>query len=142
MNEWDKYKGREQSCVKHYVLRSYLQSLTYKLALGIKKPEVVLTYIDGFSGPWKSSTEDLSDTSFQIAINELRKVRDDLSDRKNLKLRCLFVEKDNEAFDMLKEFASTINDIQIELIHGNFEDYIPEIVQFANEEQHVYLYVY
>lgn len=142
MNEWDKYKGREQSCVKHYVLRSYLQSLTYKLALGIKKPEVVLTYIDGFSGPWKSSTEDLSDTSFQIAINELRKVRDDLSNRKNLKLRCLFVEKDNEAFDMLKEFASTINDIQIELIHGSFEDYIPEIVQFANEESNMFTFTF
>ena len=124
MNEWDKYKGREQSCVKHYILKRYLQKLTYKLALGIRKPELVLTYIDGFSGPWKSSTEDYSDTSFQIAINELRKVRDDLSDRKNLKLRCLFVEKDNKAFAMLKEYASTIKDIQLKLIHGSFEDNI------------------
>jgi len=142
MNEWDKYKGREQSCVKHYVLRSYLQSLTYKLALGIKKPEVVLTYIDGFSGPWKSSTEDYSDTSFQIAINELRKVRDDLSNRKNLKLRCLFVEKDNEAFDMLKEYASTIKDIQIKLIHGSFEDNIPEIVQFSKAVDNMFTFTF
>ena len=22
MNEWDKYKGREQSCVKHYILKT------------------------------------------------------------------------------------------------------------------------
>lgn len=122
MNEWEKYRGREQSCVKHYVLEHYLQSLTYKLALGLKRPELVLTYIDGFSGPWKSTTEDYSDTSFQIAINVLRKVRDDLSDRKNLILRCLFVEKDNEAFLMLQEYASTVKDIQIKLIHGSFEE--------------------
>jgi hypothetical protein len=37
MNEWGKYKGREQSCVKHHVLKHYLQSLTYKLALGLKR---------------------------------------------------------------------------------------------------------
>lgn len=142
MNEWDKYKGREQSGVKHYILKRYLQKLTYKLALGIRKPELVLTYIDGFSGPWKSSTEDYSDTSFQIAINELRKVRDDLSDRKNLKLRCLFVEKDNKAFAMLREYASTIKDIQLKLIHGSFEDNIPEIVQFAKAVDNMFTFTF
>src|SRR5690554_2962801 len=142
MNEWDKYKGREQSCVKHYVLRSYLQSLTYKLALGLRKPELVLTYIDGFSGPWKSSAEDLSDTSFQIAINELRKVRDDLGDRKNLILRCLFIENNNEAFLMLQEYAGTIKDIQIKLIHGSFEDNIPEIVQFAKADNNMFTFTF
>ena len=141
-DEWGKYKGREQSCVKHHVLKHYLQSLTYKLALGLKRPKLVLTYIDGFSGPWKSSAEDLSDTSFQIAISELRKVRDDLSDRKNLILRCLFLEKDNEAFLMLKEYASTIKDIQIKLIHGSFEDNIPEVVQFAKADNNMFTFTF
>ena len=120
----------------------YLQSLTYKLALGLKRPELVLTYIDGFSGPWKSTTEDYSDTSFQIAINVLRKVRDDLSDRKNLILRCLFVEKDNEAFLMLQEYASTVKDIQIKLIHGSFEENIPEVVQFAKAENNMFTFTF
>lgn len=142
MDEWGKYKGREQSYVKHYVLKRYLQSLTYKLALGIKKPELVLTYIDGFSGPWKSSVEDYSDTSFQKAINELRKVRDDLRGKKNLILRCLFVEKGNKAFLLLKKYASTIKDIQIKLIHGSFEDNIPEVVQFAKADDNMFTFTF
>jgi three-Cys-motif partner protein len=85
----------------------------------------------------------LSDTSFQIAINELRKVRDDLRGREiNLTLRCLFVEIDDEAFFRLQEYVNKINDIQIKLIHGSFEDTIPEIVQFAKADNNMFTFTF
>lgn len=143
MSKWEIYKGREQTFVKHYVLRNYLQSLTYKLALGFRKPEFVLTYIDGFSGPWESVTEDLSDTSFQIAIDELRKAREGLLGHNiNLKLRCMFVEKDHTAFCKLKEYTDNIDDLQIKLINGDFEENVSEAVHFAKGNKNKFTFTF
>ena len=44
-----------------------LQELAYKVLRGWD-----IAYVDGFSGPWKSKTEDFSDTSFMIAIGVLK----------------------------------------------------------------------
>jgi hypothetical protein len=53
-----------------------------------------ITYVDCFSGPWKSKAEDLSDTSFAIALRELRKARRTLENRnKSLNIRCFFLEE-------------------------------------------------
>jgi three-Cys-motif partner protein len=95
MEDLEYYRGREQSLIKHEVLKRYLQRLTYKVVLGLKKPHYTLTYIDGFSGPWQSRSETFSDTSFQIAINELRAARDTLANKHGIQLhlRCVFVEK-------------------------------------------------
>ena len=49
------YKGREQTEVKHFILRRYLQTLTFKLLEGGRRE---LAYVDGFSGPWESRTSD------------------------------------------------------------------------------------
>ena len=73
MPEIINYEGREQSLIKHLILKNYLQKLTYKVAVGLsrKRSTIVITYIDGFSGPWQTQTPDYSDSSFQIAINDL-----------------------------------------------------------------------
>ena len=63
------YAGREQTLAKHFILEKYLQSLAFKLLLG---GYPTLTYVDGFSGPWESRTDDYSDTSFMIAIRVLK----------------------------------------------------------------------
>ena len=55
------YIGREPTQAKHFVLRHYLQELAFKVLRGWD-----ITYVDGFSGPWKTKTEDFSDTSFMI----------------------------------------------------------------------------
>jgi hypothetical protein len=36
VEELDYYHGREQSLIKHEILRKYLQRLTYKVVLGLK----------------------------------------------------------------------------------------------------------
>ncbi|MGZ8370645.1 MAG: hypothetical protein ACXWVH_06275, partial [Caulobacteraceae bacterium] len=61
------YIGREQTLAKHFILKRYLQELAFKVLHHWN-----LTYVDGFSGPWKVETEDFSDTSFMIAIKVLK----------------------------------------------------------------------
>lgn len=50
----DPYTGREQTKAKHFILKRYLQALAFKVLRYFD-----ITYVDGFSGPWKTQTEDL-----------------------------------------------------------------------------------
>jgi len=65
----DPYVGREQTKAKHFILRHYLQALAFKV---LRFSDI--TYVDGFSGPWDTRTEDFSDSSFMIAITVLGSV--------------------------------------------------------------------
>ena len=71
------YRGREQTYVKHFFLEKYLERVAYNIFSFRNE----FTYVDGFSGPWKSADEDFADTSFAIALNQLRNVRDGMSQR-------------------------------------------------------------
>jgi len=66
----DPYLGREQTRAKHFILKSYLQALAFKVLTFSD-----VTYVDGFSGPWETKTENFSDSSFMIAIDVLRDTR-------------------------------------------------------------------
>lgn len=66
-NRW--YVGREQTFVKHHLLKDYLAALAN--IIGQKYPSI--TYVDCFSGPWKAASQRYEDTSFGIAIAELKK---------------------------------------------------------------------
>lgn len=94
------YRGREQSQAKHFILKRYLSALAYKI-LGNNLDK--LTYVDGFSGPWQSQTENFSDTSFMIAIDVLKNAHrhfESLGQEK--KISCVFIEKDPTAFAQLE----------------------------------------
>jgi len=62
----DLYFGREQTKAKHFILKRYLQALAFKILRFYD-----ITYVDGFSGPWETRTEDFVDSSFMIAISVL-----------------------------------------------------------------------
>ncbi len=125
------YEGREQSRVKHEILRHYLESFAH--IVGFKWQSI--TYIDGFSGPWNARSNDLSDTSFAIALNELRRARETHKALgRNCRIRCVFVERDQAAFQRLREFADSAHDVDIHTIHGEFENAIPEIIAFVRKE--------
>lgn len=89
------YFLREQTAAKHFILRHYLQGLAL---ITLQGSFPTLTYVDGFSGPWKSRKHDFSDTSFMIAIKLLRDIQWQLR-TKGLKpvVKCFFVEKDTRA---------------------------------------------
>lgn len=121
------YRGREQTYLKHFFLEKYLERVAYNI-LSFRDDFV---YVDGFSGPWKSEDEAFEDTSFVIALNELRKIRDGFEKRgRQVNMRCLFIEKNPEAFAQLDKRIESIEDIQIKALHGSFEYLIPKIIEF------------
>ena len=65
------YAGREQAYVKHFLLRNYFSDLIHKIASGYDE----IVYVDGYSGPWQSADVSLADTSFVIALEEMRSPR-------------------------------------------------------------------
>jgi three-Cys-motif partner protein len=125
------YRDREQSYVKHVILRTYLERFAHIVGSWVDS----ITYVDGFSGPWQARSEDYRDTSFGIAINELRKARQNLfaSSGKQVALRCFFVESARESFYRLDAFRKTIDDIEIRVANSGFEAALPQIQAFIQK---------
>jgi three-Cys-motif partner protein len=124
------YKGREQTYLKHFFLERYLERVTYNI--GSFANEFV--YVDGFSGPWKSGDEALDDTSFMIAIQKLRQVREGLAKvGRTPKIRCMFIEKEPGPYRALEGAVRDITDIHIETLNGEFEHSIPEVLKFVGK---------
>ena len=51
----DPYVGREQTLVKHFILRKYLS----RFAPSVLSNWNSISYVDCFSGPWNAHTDDL-----------------------------------------------------------------------------------
>jgi three-Cys-motif partner protein len=128
----DPYVGREQTKAKHFILKKYLQALAFKV-LNFSD----IAYVDGFSGPWKTVTEDFSDSSFMIAISVLRDAQTQLFQRTGFKrhIRCFFSESDPMAFAQLQEAVAPLHRpedyFEIKTFAGQFEDAIPQIESFV-----------
>jgi three-Cys-motif partner protein len=124
------YIGREQTLVKHIVLQKYLERFAHKIGSRWS----TLTYVDCFSGPWNVRSNELKDSSFSIALNELRKARDTYAAKnKTLLLRCLFLEKDPDAFNRLKEFADGVADAEVLPLNLELEEAVADIVDFLRK---------
>ncbi|MGO7400352.1 three-Cys-motif partner protein TcmP [Rhizobium ruizarguesonis] len=123
------YQDREQTEAKHFILRKYLQTLAFKTLHGGWN---TLAYVDGFSGPWQSRTEDHSDSSFMIAIQVLKdaqaKVR---ATGKKPRVKCLFIEESASSFAQLHPAVTAhhdpANDFLVETFHGKFENALGQI---------------
>jgi three-Cys-motif partner protein len=138
-----RYKGREQTGLKHFVLQNYLQVLAFKV--GQHRPGTTLNFVDGFSGPWQSAAEDQSDSSPAIAMNELDQVCRDLAALpKSVKMtaRCLFVEKEAQAFAKLQALCIARPSVATKTIHGLFEDHISDAVTFATAGANPFAFVF
>lgn len=121
------YDGREQSLVKHQILERYL----FRFALIIGRTWQSITYVDCFSGPWKSQSEKYEDTSFAIAIKQLREAKKRLQDDGiDLKLRAFFIEQNKDSFAQLKRYANEIQDVEIGVYNGTLEQAIDKIQTF------------
>ena len=131
MSNGDLYVDREQTLVKHIILENYLK----RFAIIVGSHWDTLTYIDCFSGPWNVQSDDFKDSSFAIAIEQLRKARDVHRKRtgKTIKLRCFFLEKTPSAYAKLKQFADQINDVIIETKNKKLENAIQDILKFVQE---------
>jgi three-Cys-motif partner protein len=72
MKQDDLYIGREQTKIKHFILQQYLSRFAH--IIGFRWDTI--TYVDCFSGPWNVQSPDLRDSSFSIAIKELRRAQE------------------------------------------------------------------
>lgn len=94
-----------------------------------------LNYIDCFAGPWKSETENFSDTSPKIAITELLNARKALQERgKNVEMRFTFIEKDKAAYSNLEKVLSPFGAYDIESHNSEFTKTIPQIQAFIDRK--------
>jgi three-Cys-motif partner protein len=122
------YSGREQSFVKHFILRKYLERFAH--IVGSHWPAI--TYVDCFSGPWNVQSNDLKDSSFSIALEELRKARTTHAQIGGplRSIRCLFLEKATGPYERLREFASSVSDAEVKALNVELLDAIPLVLQF------------
>jgi three-Cys-motif partner protein len=129
MSNGELYEGREQTLVKHFILRKYLERFAHILGHHYD----VLTYVDCFSGPWNARSDKLEDSSFAIALKQLRNARDSHAAHRTVRLRCFFLEKNPAAYAKLEEFADRVTDAEIEPRNETLENSIPEIVDFVKK---------
>lgn len=129
----DPYTGREQTKAKHFILRRYLQALAFKVLNSWD-----ITYVDGFSGPWETKTENFSDSSFMIAISVLQDAQAKILERTGTRrrIRCFFSESSPDAFAQLlaavKPFHKPEQLFEVKAYCGKFEDAVGEIQAFID----------
>ena len=124
------YWGREQTRVKHIILQRYL----LRLAVIVGSWAEAVTYVDCFSGPWKNKSEDYSDTSFGIAVQELLKAQEELfKQSKAPRFRCFFLERDKKAFAKLESFCSKVSGLKAVARNSDLERSVPEIQNFYRQ---------
>ena len=130
------YHGREQTYLKHLVLKHYLESWAQKLGSVAKKRQVALWYVDCFAGPWKSHVENNEDTSPFIALKVLNDAAKAWRERSlAVQPRALFVEQDPKAFSALEQVIEENRGIvSVEAISGEFGASIPKIQSRLGED--------
>jgi three-Cys-motif partner protein len=122
----DHYEGREQSYVKHVFLESYLERLVHKTASRYNH----IVYVDGYAGPWQSSTEKLEDTSFGIALNALRRAKESWKVLgREVQMSAFLVERDAAAHKRLEQVVQHFPEITIKTYKATFLSVILEILK-------------
>ena len=128
MSEEEIYDRREQTLVKHSILRSYLERFAHIVGSHWQS----ITYVDGFAGPWNVRSPDLKDSSFAIALEELRRARATHASRgRQISLRCFFLEENRDAFTQLKNFADQVKDAEVKVENRSFEESIDSVLAFV-----------
>lgn len=123
------YLNREQSELKHFALHRYLEA-----AVRILGGSHEIHYVDCCAGPWKSTDPQYRDTSFGIALTDLRSGLQDLAARGiAAKAQALFIEMRQKPFAELKAFVSRENSDALPLRAENwdFSLHTAEIARFA-----------
>lgn len=137
----DDYEGREQAEAKHLMLGAYLEALAFKI--GNFRPGLTLNYVDGFSGPWMSQTDDLRDTSPAIALRHLVAVRAQLAARgRQITVRAFFVSRDPDGALQLERLRAQFPETEIEVAVGRFEDRIEDARRFVRVGRDPFAFIF
>lgn len=120
------YAGREQTYLKHLILKEYLLAWAYKLGSTAKTERRKLWFVDCFSGPWQAAGQAFEDTSIHIGLSTLKEVSDVWNGRGYLlDIGAVFVEKDEKAFrDLERAVAPWRERFDVHTLHGPFEEQV------------------
>jgi three-Cys-motif partner protein len=124
------YQDREQSEIKHYAIKLYLEA-----AARILGSAYDIKYVDCCAGPWNSKDKDYRDTSFGIAFEVLKATRAELCERNRVpSIECLFIEKEKPPFLQLDAFAqqSNTSEIKVRAENWDFAERIDDIVRYCS----------
>jgi three-Cys-motif partner protein len=138
----DAYDGREQTKAKHFILKSYLQALAFKIFNFAD-----IAYVDGFSGPWETRTEDFKDSSFMIAIDVLKDAQAKFLEQRKIerKVRCFFSENNAEAYAKLQTavapYHKPAEDFEILTYGGEFADAVDQIRAFVGSNYFALIFI-
>jgi len=131
MNDTDSnYDEREQSAIKHFVLRLYLEAATR--ILGSTRS---FKYVDCCAGPWRASSSEHADTSFGIAFRTLEDAAIELAKRGIVpRFAALLIEKNAQAFVRLDAFAkrSNTSNFPVHAHNWDFTEKLADIVRFCS----------
>ena len=128
------YIDREQTEVKHFILRNYLQALAYKV---LRVWDIA--YVDGFSGPWESKAENFSDTSFMIALDVLKEAQRIVFEqtRRRRKIYCFFSENNVVAYQQMSAAVAPFHrpeeGFEVKTFYGDFVSAVDEIQPFIGK---------
>ncbi|MFH1466500.1 MAG: three-Cys-motif partner protein TcmP [Pseudomonadota bacterium] len=119
------YTDREQTWLKHEILRGYLQSWAMKLGSVAR----TLWYVDCFAGPWEARAENLEDTSVAIGLHALNEAADFWTARgKQIRVRAVFVEAKPASFARLQEYVGeNAGVVEATTLQGHFVERVPDI---------------
>jgi len=136
----ESYRNREQTYVKHHLLRTYLE----RLFMIIGQYQSVIRYVDCFSGPWSEQDENLQDTSIGISLEIMHKCQDGLKGMgKRVEFQALFIEKDKRAFEKLEDYLETTasEDIITTARNGEFCDLREQILNWCGEDDFTFFFI-
>lgn len=130
------YIGKEHTLLKHLILKDYLEGWSHKMA-SISKyvGKLSLFYVDCFSGPWKSSSEEHSDTSIYIALRALNEAHKTwIKNGYNIEMNAIFVEKNKKSFDELESLVDIEKqNVNVFTFLGEFGNYVQHIQSIVND---------
>lgn len=139
--ELDPYLNREHALVKHKLFERYFKR--FIMILGLKRQN--LAYVDAFAGPWFSSDDSYSDTSFGRAISAIESCSITLATQHNkrVRFRSLLIEADVSAFSELRDFAnrSTRQSSTIEALNRRFEESVQEISEWIRPGEKTFVLI-
>jgi three-Cys-motif partner protein len=139
------YEGREPALVKHTLLEGYLETLVLTIGMGARseiQPEIC--YVDCFAGPWGSEDADLEGTSISLSLRTLARCRSKLASLGvNARVRALFIEKDNAAFQRLSAYLArgTYGEVERDCRHGDFVQLRPNILDWCGTNSFTFFFI-
>ena len=138
----ESYSGREQASVKHHLLESYFKRLIMITAQGRYNR---IAYVDAFAGPWQSSRDDLSDTSFARAVEVMESCRAELERvfHRSVSFRALFVERNPASYARLQAFAQqrSTTQLQITAINEDFSESAESVAAWIHDEEMAFVLI-